>query len=208
MAYASWLTPSPTSGSGNGSVTVSASVYTGRVARATAMTFKAADCADVPVTVNQTGKTEFVSIQQAASVVKAGAQALTITGTSNSRKLTFSLGSSPTLVLTLPSTYTAAGITTNNGAVIGEGTAQEDPGASQQYTFSITFSNIPENTTIEALTAQLVVTANGGQSDTCTITQAAGDAYLRVEPVTITLAADGSQTGTAAVYSNTSWVVV
>lgn len=208
MAYASWLTPSPTSGSGNGSVTVSASAYTGRVARTTTMTFRAADCSDVPVTVNQTGKEEFVTIQQAASVAKTGVQALTITGTSNSRKLTFSLGSSPTLVLTLPSTYTAAGITTNNGAVIGEGTAQEDPGASQQYNFSIAFSNIPENTTIDALTAQLIVTANGGQSATCTITQAAGDAYLTVTPSTITLAADGTETGTATVTSNTSWTVV
>ena len=207
MAYASWLTPDPTSGSGTQTVTVSASVYTGRVARSTTMTFSAVNCADVPVTVNQTGKAEFVTIQQAAAVDKAGAQALTISGSSNSRKLTFSLGSSPTLVLTLPSTYTADGITTNNGAVIGEGTGQEDPGASHQYNFSITFSGITENTSISALTAQLIVTANGGQSTTCTITQAEGNAYLRVEPVTITLAADGSETGTTTVHSNTSWVV-
>lgn len=203
MAYASWLTPSPTSGSGNGSVTVSASAYTGRVARTTTMTFQAADCSDVPVTVSQTGKTEFVTIQSTASVAKAGVTTLTITGSSNSSKLTFSLGSSPTLSLTLPASYTAGGATTTNGTAI-----TGDPGASQQYNFSIAFSNIPENTTIDALTAQLIVTANGGQSATCTITQAAGDAYLNVTPSTITLAADGTETGTATVTSNTSWTVV
>lgn len=202
MAYASWLTPSKLSGSGNDTVTVSASAYTGRTGRSTTMTFKAANCEDVPVTVNQTGKTEFVTIQSTASVVKGGVSTLTINGTSNSSKLTFSLGSSPTLALTLPASYTAGGATTTNGAAI-----TGDPGASQQYEFSIAFSNIPENTSIEALVAQLIVTANGGQTATCTITQAAGDAYLNVSPATITLAADGSETGTASVTSNTSWIV-
>lgn len=203
MAYASWLTPSKLSGSGNDTVNVSASSSnTGRNSRSTTVTFKAADCADVARTVNQAGKPEFVSIQSTASVVKAGVNTLTITGTSNSSKLTFSLSSGATLTLTLPGTYSAAGATTNNGAAISG-----DPGATAEYTFSIAFSDIAANTTVSAKTAQLVVTDNAGNTSTCTITQAAGDPVLSVSPASVDLPWDASTSASFTVTSNTNWTV-
>lgn len=203
MAYSAWLNPSKTSGSGNDTVSVTAnSNNTGRVARSTVMTFKGSNVSDVPVTVNQAGKPEFVTLQATASVNKTGGT-LTISGTSNSSKLTFSLGSGGTLVLTLPSSYTANSIATNNGAAIAG-----DPGAGAEFPFSITFAGIGENTSIDDLTAQLIVTDNAGHSATCTITQAAGDAYLSVSPTVINLDWNAYSEGTsvsAAVTSNTSW---
>ena len=202
MAYASWLSPSKTSGSGSDTVNVSAtSSNTGRNARSTTITFKAANCPDVARTVNQAGKTEFVSIQSTGSVSKSGGT-LTLTGTSNSSKLTFTLGSGGTLSLTLPSSYTAAGASTDNGAAI-----TGDPGASAEYSFSITFSNIGENTTIDALTKQVVVTDNAGNSSTCTVTQAAGDATLSVSPASVDLPWDASTSASFTVSSNTNWTV-
>ena len=206
MAYASWLVPSKTSGSGNDTVNVTAgSNNTGRNARSTNMTYKAANCEDVIRAVSQAGKPEFVTIQSTASVAKGGVATLTISGTSNSSKLTFSLGSGGTLVLTLPSSYTANGVATNNGTAI-----TGDPGATQEYAFSIAFTSIGENTTISALTAQLIVTDNAGNTATCAITQAAGDATLSVSPASVQLDWDAYTEGTSATFtitSNTNWTV-
>lgn len=203
MAYANWLTPSKTSGSGNDTVSVSASASnTGRNSRSTTVIFKAANCADVTRTVNQAGKPEFVTIQSTATVVKAGVTTLTLTGTSNSSKLTFSLASGGTLSLTLPSTYTASGSSVNNGAAI-----TGDPGATAEYSFSIAFSNIPANTTTSAKTAQIVVTDNAGNSSSCTVTQASGDPTLSVSPASVDLAWDGSTSASFTVTSNTNWTV-
>lgn len=205
MTYASWLVPSKLSGSGNDSVSVTAgSNNTGRNARSTQMTFKAANAENVVRTVSQAGKPEFVTLQSAAAVAKAGGT-VTITGTSNSSKLTFSLGSGATLSLTLPLTYTANSVTTDNGvAIVG------DPGASQEYAFSITFTGITENLTIDALTAQLIVEDNAGNTSTCTITQAAGDATLSVSPASVQLDWDAFTAETSATFtviSNTNWTI-
>ena len=206
MAYANWLQPSKTSGNGNDTVGVTAkSDNTGRNSRQTTITFKAANLADVARTVTQSGKPEFVTIQSTASVSKSGVTTLTISGTSNSSKLTFTLGSGATLSLTLPSYYTANSTQTNNGAAISG-----DPGASAEYNFSIAFSNIPANATVSNKTAQLIVTDNAGNTGTCTITQAAADATLSVSPASVTLDWDAyTQSGSASftVTSNTNWTV-
>lgn len=203
MAYSAWLNPSKTSGSGNDTVNVSAlSDHTGRVARSTVMTFKGSNVSDVPVTVNQAGKPEFVTLQSTAAVTKQGGT-LTISGVSNSSKLTFSLGSGATLSLAIPAQYTANSVATNNGAAISG-----DPGASAEFPFSIAFTNIGENTSIDDLTAQLIVADNAGHEATCSITQAAGDATLSVSPTTVSLDWNAYSEGTSAsvaVTSNTSW---
>lgn len=205
MAYASWLSPSKTSGSGNDTVSVTAvSNNTGRNARSTTVTFSAANCSDVTRTVNQSGKPEFVTIENAKSVAKGGVSTLTITGTSNSSKLTFTLGNGD-LTLTLPTKYTANSVETNNNTAI-----TGDPGAAQEFAFSISFSNIAANPTISAKSKQLIVTDNAGNSSTCTITQAAGDATLSVSPASVTLDWDAATAGTSAsftVTSNTNWTV-
>ena len=206
MAYASWLTPSKTSGSGNDTVNVTAATdNTGRNSRQTVMTFKAANCPDVERTVTQAGKPEFVTIESAKSVDKAGVATLTITGTSNSSKLTFSLASGGSLPLTLPSTYIANSVATNNGAAISG-----DPGATQEFAFSIAFTDIAANPTISARSVQLIVTDNAGNTATCTITQAAGDATLSVSPASVQLdwnAASAETSASFSVTSNTNWTI-
>lgn len=200
MAYSSWLTPSKTSGSGNDTVNVSANANnTGRNSRSTTITFSAANCDDVLRTVVQAGKAETTTIQATATATKAGGT-VTITGTSNSSKLTFSLGTGD-LSITLPSTYTAAGNSTNNGAAI-----TGDPGATQEYTFSIAFT-VAENTSISSLSKQIIVTDNGGHTATCTLTQAAGDAYLTVTPASVEIPWDGATSASFSVSSNTNWTV-
>lgn len=206
MAKPSWLTITPDSGNGNGSIQFSGTEHTGRVARTYAATVSNSKTADCTINVSQTPKTEFVTIQGTAAPTKEGG-ALTITGQSNSTKLTFSWKQepAPTLMLEIPENYTAKGASTANGAVISG-----DPGATAQYDFSIQFT-VPENTTIGTLTATLVVTSNGGQSAECVITQAAGDAYLWVgeedqTETSVTIPQDGSAQK-VQVLSNDAWTV-
>lgn len=199
MAKANWLVTNPSSGSGNGSVKVSSnSEHTGRVARTTVVTFKAANVDDVPRTVNQAGKPEYVDIDDSAASTKEG-KTVTISGVSNSRKLTFSLGTG-NLNITLPTTYKANSLTTNNGAVISG-----DPGASAMYNFSIAI-NVPANTGTSELTRQIVVTDEAGHQDACLLTLASGDAYITIAEGTIELDYKGTPV-TVEVLSNTTWTV-
>lgn len=200
MAYASWVTPDKVSGNGNDTVAWTGQNHTGRSARQTTATFSASGVESKVLTIIQAGKTEFVTIDPTAAVNKSGGT-LTITGISNSSKLTFSLTGTNGIGLVLPATYTANSVQTNNGVAISG-----DPGAAQQFAFSITFTGIAENTSVSALTSQLTVTANGSQTATCDITQAAGDAYLTISPTTINLTAAGTAVN-VTVESNTSWTI-
>lgn len=202
MAYASWTTPNKVSGNGNDTVSWTASAHTGRNSRTTTATFSASGVTPSPtLTIIQSGKTEFVDISDTAAVNKSGGT-ITITGTSNSSELTFSLTGSNEIGLVLPASYLANSVTTNNGAAI-----TGDPGATAEYTFSITFTGIGENTSVDALESQLTVTTDNGATDTCTITQAAGDAYLTISPTTITIPAAGTPAQSVTVSSNTSWTI-
>lgn len=200
MAYASWASPSKTQGNGNDTVAWTGQVHTGRSARQTTATYSASGVESKVLTIVQAGKAEYVQIDTTAAVAKTGGS-LTITGNSNSSKLTFTLTGTNGIGLTLPAKYTAASVQTDNGTAI-----TGDPGAAQEYDFSITFTGINENTTIGALVSQLTVTANNSTSATCDITQAAGDAYLTIEPTTINLTAAGTAVN-VTVESNTSWTI-
>lgn len=199
MAKAGWVSTTPSSGSGNGSVTVSSNAeHTGRVARTSVITFKAANVTDVPRTVSQAGKPEYVDIDDTASSDKAG-KVVTISGVSNSAKLTFRLGTG-NLNISLPSSYTANSITTLNGAAIGG-----DPGATAIYPFSISI-NVPANTGTKEVSRQIIVSDNAGHEDVCLLTLAAGEPYITIAEGTIELDYKGTPV-TVEVKSNTSWTV-
>lgn len=156
---------------------------------------------DNNTTYNQATADEVVrSDSPNASVQKTGGN-VTITGKSNSTKLTFAVTPAEEngLTLQLPANYTAAGKTTANGAVIAD-----DPGAAGEFVWSITISDVPANVTIDELTATLKVTAAGGQTANVTVTQAAGDSTIELDNETINLDVNGTQQ-TVNVTSNDSW---
>lgn len=199
MAKADWVKVNPASGSGDANVNVSSTAeHTGRNARTTTLTWKAANVADVVRSVNQAGKPEYVDVDDAASSDKAG-KVVTISGVSNSAKLTFSLGTGD-LDIALPATYTANSMAISNGAAI-----PGDPGALAEYPFSIVI-NVPANEGTAPLSRQIVVTDEGGHQDVCTLTLAAGDAYITVAEGVIELDYLGTPV-TVAVESNTTWTI-
>ena len=200
MAKANWVKVNPSQGSGNATVNVSSTAeHTGRKARTSTLTWKAANVADVVRTVSQAGKPEYTDIADAASADKAG-KVVTISGVSNSAKLTFTFGTGDLTDITLPSSYMANSVSTNNGVAING-----DPGALAEYNFSITI-NVPANNDITAKTRQIIVTDEAGNRDVCTLTSAAGDAYVTVQEGTIELDYLGTPVPWT-VESNTSWTI-
>lgn len=201
MSYSNWVQPDKTSGNGFDTVNVTAvSDNTGRNARQTVLTYRAANCSDIQRPIFQKGKPEQSSIQSTAASDKNGG-IVTISGKSNSSKITFSLGSGD-LELTLPSSYIVNGVNVNNGASI-----PGDPGASQEYDFSIQF-NVDSNTGISEMSRQIIATDNSGQQYVCALTLAGGEAYLRVSPESIELPWQaGAASATFTVESNTNWVI-
>lgn len=208
MAKAAWLTVAPASGNGNATVQNTGTAHTGREQRETTVTGVAVGVLpNKTYKVIQKGKTEFASFNDGAetTVSKTGGT-LTITGKTNSSKLNFELVDLKTravveggLELTLPSKYTAGGQeTTNNVAITG------DPGATQEFEFSITFTSIAPNTSVDELTAALKVTTAGGQTAQIQIKQSAGAPEFAFGQDTITLEASGAAVSQTIV-SNTSW---
>lgn len=214
MAKAAWLTVAPMSGAGNATITNTGTVHTGREQRTTTVTGTATGVSpNKTYTVVQKAKPEFVSFDNGVEITvpKTGGT-LTITGKSNSSKLTFALleltddGDTANVVegglkLILPAKYNAGGAQTSNDTAISG-----DPGATAEFTFSIEFTGIAANTTINELTAALKVTAQGGQTAQISIRQSAGDPQFSFGQTTITLEANGAAV-TNTVVSNTSWTL-
>lgn len=196
-----FVTVDPVSGSGDQAVNFSGEKHTGRLQRTINLTVTTNGGAKEALVVNQAAAAEAVrSDSPNASVQKTGGN-VTITGKSNSTKLTFAVTPAKEngLTLQLPANYTAAGRTTANGTVIAD-----DPGAAGEFVWSITISDVPANVTIDELTATLKVTAAGGQTANVTVTQAAGDSTIELDKETINLDVNGTQQ-TVNVTSNDSW---
>lgn len=196
-----FVTVNPVSGSGDQAVNFSGEKHTGRLQRTINLTVATNGGAKKALVVNQAAAAEVVrSDSPNASVRKTGGN-VTITGKSNSTKLTFAVTPAEEngLTLQLPANYTAAGKTTTNGTIIAD-----DPGATGEFVWSITISDVPANVTTEELTATLKVTAAGGQTANVMVTQAAGDSTIELDKETINLDVNGTQQ-TVNVTSNDSW---
>lgn len=112
---------------------------------------------------------------------------ITLTGVSNTTKITFSKGTGDIIGADVAAIkFTANGAEATSGVIIAG-----DPGAKAKYNFSLTLS-AAANETIEARTQQIIAIANGGQKATATLNQTAGDSFIEVTPTTIDVPQDGS----------------
>ena len=161
------FTLTPKAGTGNAKVSISCSERTGRVATSPVTFTAKMDGFSVSksVSVVQAGKPEFVTINNSAVAVDKKGETVTITGVSNTSKLSFSCTASEVTF----NSYTANGASATNGVAIAG-----DPGASAQYAFSIPVT-VSVNTTASSKTYTLNITAEGGQKTTVVLTQLASD---------------------------------
>ena len=144
---------------------------------------------------------EFIEFDNKNPAVDKGGGTVTLTGKSNSQKITFSKGTGNIIKADL-----AAIKFTVNGAEATNGTAiSGDPGAKAKYSFSLALTAV-ENETIQARTQQIIATASGGQKATATLKQTAGDPFIEVVPTTIDVPQDGSAVQ-VTVDTNTTFTV-
>lgn len=144
---------------------------------------------------------EFIQFDNTSPAVEKGGGTITLTGKSNSSKITFSKGTGNIISANITAIKFTA-----NGAQATSGTAiSGDPGAKAKYSFSLTLT-AGANETIKARTQQIIATANGGQRATATLNQTAGDPFIEVTPTSVDVPQDGS-TVQVTVDTNTTFTV-
>ena len=161
------FTLTPKTGTGNAKVSISCSERTGRVATSP-VTFTAkmnGFSVSKSVSVVQKGKPEFVTVNNSAVAVDKKGETVTITGVSNTSKLSFSCAADEVTF----NSYTANGASATNGVAIAG-----DPGASAQYAFSIPVT-ISANTTESSKRYTMTVTTESEEVATVVFTQIASD---------------------------------
>ena len=167
MAKDSWLTVNPMSGKGNATLSNSGTLHTGRLKRSTTVTASVIGLnAGKSYAVNQEPSLESIVFDKTSFNVSEDASTVTITGKSNSPKITFSLDTGNNIPITLPTTYTANKVETSNGSAIAG-----DPGAKAEFSFSIAIS-IPKNTVGQRVGKILAVGSDVEIKAQATITQA------------------------------------
>lgn len=130
---------------------------------------------------------EFIQFDNTKPAVDKNGGIITLTGKSNSSKITFSKGTGDIIGANLTAIkFTANGVEAISGTAISG-----DPGAKAKYSFSLTLT-AAANETIKARTQQIIATANGGQRAMVTLNQTAGDPFIEVAPTKIDVPQDGS----------------
>lgn len=144
---------------------------------------------------------EFIQFDNPNPAVDKEGGTVTLTGKSNSPKITFSKGTGQIIGASLEAIkFTANGAGATSGTNI-----PGDPGAKAKYNFSLTL-DAAANETIEARTQQIIAMASGGQKATATLNQTAGDPFIEVTPTSIDVPQDGS-TVQVTVDTNTTFTV-
>lgn len=144
---------------------------------------------------------EFIEFDNNSPAVDKGGGTITLTGKSNSQKITFSKGTGKIINADIQAIkFTANGIQAISGTNISG-----DPGAKAKYSFSLTLT-AAANETIQARTQQIIAVASGGQKATTTLKQTAGDPFIEVAPAQIEVPQDGSAVQ-VTVDTNTTFTV-
>lgn len=144
---------------------------------------------------------EFIEFDNKNPAVEKGGGTVTLTGKSNSKKITFSKGTGDIINADLGAIkFTANGAEATSGTNISG-----DPGAKAKYNFSLTLT-AAANETIKARTQQIIAMASGGQKATVTLNQTAGDPFIGVAPNEIDVPQDGSAVQ-VSVDTNTTFTV-
>ena len=180
----------PSSGSGDTTLQVKAEVANrgNRIAQTATFEVEATGVVEKKQFVaNHLPAAEFIEFDNVSPAVDKEGGAITLTGKSNTSKITFSKGAGDIIAADISAIRFQA-----NGSNATSGTAiSGDPGAKAKYAFSLTLT-AAANETIESRTQQIIATANGGQKATATLNQTAGDPFIEVTPTSIDVPQDGS----------------
>lgn len=144
---------------------------------------------------------EFIEFDNTNPAVDKDGGTITLTGKSNSQKITFSKGAGDIIDANIAAIkFIAHGAAATSGVAIAG-----DPGAKAKYLFSLILT-AAANETIEARTQQIIATADGGQKATATLHQTAGDPFIEVAPTSVDVPQNGSAVQ-VTVDTNTTFTV-
>lgn len=194
----------PSSGSGDTTLQVKAEVANrgNRIAQTATFEVEATGVVEKKQFVaNHLPAAEFIQFDNTSPAVDKEGGAITLTGKSNTSKITFSKGAGDIIAADISAIRFQA-----NGSDATSGTAiSGDPGAKSKYAFSLTLT-AAANETIESRTQQIIATASGGQKAIATLSQTAGDPFIEVTPTTIDVPQDGTAVQ-VTVDTNTTFTV-
>lgn len=194
----------PSSGSGDTTLQVKAETANrgNRVAQTATFEVEGTGVAEKKQFVaNHLPAAEFIQFDNSSPAVDKGGGTISLTGKSNSQKITFSKGAGDIIDADIAAIkFIAHGATATSGVAIAG-----DPGAKAKYSFSLILT-AAANETIEARTQQIIATTNGGQKATATLHQTAGDPFIEVAPTLVDVPQDGSAVQ-VTVDTNTTFTV-
>lgn len=173
MSKPTWITLSKSQGSMNDEINVIAAAYTGRTQRSGVITGTADNGASDTSTVEQNGKTEFITITETTKTITATGGTVDFTGTSNCADLKSVIG------ITGSIRQVTLSLEVNGEPVLWDGQTitfiPDDPGANAEFNFTL-HVKIPENQSVSSKTLIFNLTnANGDVSSAqLKVTQSAG----------------------------------
>ena len=194
----------PSSGSGDTTLQVKAEVANrgNRVAQSATFEVVGTGVAEKKQFVaNHLPASEFIQFDNINPAVDKEGGTITLTGKSNTSKITFSKSTGNIITANIAAIRFQA-----NGSSATSGTAiSGDPGAKAKYVFILTLS-AAANDTIKSRTQQIIAVASCGQKSTTTLNQTAGDPFIGVTPTTVDVPQDGSAVQ-VTVDTNTTFTV-
>ncbi|MBN1926578.1 MAG: T9SS type A sorting domain-containing protein [Prolixibacteraceae bacterium] len=173
-----WLTVDPLSGTGNGSIQLTAKENNNLNERIAVLTISAVGIEPLSVIVTQTGANPYLSVS--ASTLNVSAE--------ESPEVSFDISSNTSWNLSIDQTW----VTSNVNSGTGNATVH---------------LSVEENTKVQERVATVNVSATGTTLQTITIIQAAAPATLSVSVTTIDVGAEEGSEATFDVTSNTTWSV-
>lgn len=201
-SYLSWV---PKTGTGNAQIKIdSASPYTARIDRSTAITGKiVGKTTTVTVVVTEKAADEFITSDNSTINVVKGGETIHVTGKSNSKLLTFTWKTNFGIAKVTSFKVNSSKTATSGTAIAG------DPGAAGEYTYDVTIV-VPKNETINVRSATLEIKGEGSTVvKIITITQALGDSYMYLNSPGVTTATviipKGGGKQTLNILSNDEW---
>lgn len=199
MAKPLWISVSPESGTGNGTIQVTAQAHTGRLNREGTITVATDGGASAQVAVTQTAH-ELSIVADEEQNVGATTTSATVTFTTNSQAFTLAPSAGVTI----------GAVTANSNAVSAQGgtyTPDGDPGAAATYEVTVAITFIA-NDTLESIdhTVTLADSVTTSTSDVAHVIQAEGTTRVSVDPQSLTFITAG-ETKQFSVSSNDTWTV-
>lgn len=218
MATSSHVHAQPTSGSGNGTISVTVDAHTGRLQRSGTLTVSTTtgNKATANCTITQKAAAQVINLNSPAEetgveiAASASDRTVIVKGTANCASLTWNILSKGAVIAPPAASTVIAKINTTDGTKeisISNGTSiPGDPGANSLYTFWMKYDLTSYKPGIDT-TLEFEVSNGSSIKKSFQIIVKASAGTISLNPTTLTFPASGGSAQTVIVTSNDRWIV-